>query len=134
LPGSDASTSSKATLRFFVVSGRRTGEATAGFQGVIGITVSPEHFSEFYRKLSRGRNAFGLVRSDGTILARFPEGRFEDVRGPNDLSRAVAREPESGFLEARSPLDSLDRLLGYQKVRGYDVYVVAGVEKAGAQR
>ena len=118
------------TLRFFVVSGRRTGEATTGFQGVIGITVSPEHFSEFYRKLSRGRDAFGLVRSDGTILARFPEGRFEDVRGPNDLSRAVQRKPEGGFLESQSPLDSLDRLLGYQKVRGYDVYVVAGVEKA----
>jgi len=30
----------------------------------------------------------------------------------------------------QSPLDSLDRLVGYQKVRGYDIYVVAGVEKA----
>ena len=118
------------TLRFFVVSGRRTGEPAASFQGVIGITVSPEHFSEFYRKLSRGRDAFGLFRSDGTVLARYPEGRFEDVRGPNDLSRAVAKDPNAGFLETQSPLDSLERLLGFQKVRGYDVYVVAGVEKA----
>jgi two-component system NtrC family sensor kinase len=117
-------------LRFFVVSGRRTGEPAASFQGVIAITVSPEHFAEFYRKLSRGRDAFGLVRSDGTVLARYPEGRFEDVRGPNDLSRAVEKAPTTGFFATQSPLDGLDRLVGYQKVRGYDVYVVAGVEKA----
>ena len=118
------------TLRFFVVSGRRASEPAATFNGVIGITVSPEHFSEFYRKLSRGRDAFGLMRSDGTVLARYPEGRFEDVRGPNDLSRAIERAPAAGLLEMQSPLDSLDRLVGYQKVRGYDIYVVAGVEKA----
>ena len=117
-------------LRFFVVSGRRASEPAASFNGVIGITVSPEHFSEFYRKLSRGRDAFGLMRSDGTVLARYPEGRFEDVRGPNDLSRAIERAPAAGLLEMQSPLDSLDRLVGYQKVRGYDIYVVAGVEKA----
>ncbi|WP_063921277.1 hybrid sensor histidine kinase/response regulator [Bradyrhizobium sp. DOA1] len=114
------------TQRFFVVSGRRTGEPAAGFHGVIGITVSPESFSEFYRKLSRGRDAFGLVRSDGTVLARYPEGRFEDIRGPNDMSRAMERDPAGGFLETQSPLDGLDRVIGYQKVRGYDV---AGIEK-----
>ncbi|MCS3761278.1 hybrid sensor histidine kinase/response regulator [Bradyrhizobium centrosematis] len=118
------------TQRFFVVSGRRTGEPGAGFQGVIGITVSPENFIEFYRKLSRGRDAFGLVRADGRVLARFPEGRFEDIRGPNELSGAMAAEPNVGFLQTVSPLDSLERLLGYQKVRGYEVYVVAGIEKA----
>ena len=118
------------TQRFFVVSGRRTGDPAAGFQGVIGITVTPDSFSEFYRKLSRGRDAFGLVRSDGTVLARFPEGRIEDIRGPNDLSRAMEKEPTAGLLETKSPLDLLDRIVGYQKVRGYDVYVVAGIEKA----
>lgn len=118
------------TQRFFVVSGRRSGEPAAGFQGVIGITVTPDSFSEFYRKLSRGRDAFGLVRSDGTVLARFPEGRFEDIRGPNDFSRAMEKDPVAGLLETKSPLDSLERILGYQKVRGYEVYVVAGIEKA----
>lgn len=118
------------TQRFFVVSGRRTGDPAAGFQGVIGITVTPDSFSEFYRKLSRGRDAFGLVRSDGTVLARFPEGRIEDIRGPNDLSRAMEKAPTAGLLETKSPLDLLDRIVGYQKVRGYEVYVVAGIEKA----
>ncbi|HXH44821.1 MAG TPA: ATP-binding protein [Bradyrhizobium sp.] len=118
------------TQRFFVVSGRRTGDPAAGFQGVIGITVTPDSFSEFYRKLSRGRDAFGLVRSDGTVLARFPEGRIEDIRGPNDLSRAMEKEPNAGLLEMQSPLDLLERIVGYQKVRGYEIYVVAGIEKA----
>lgn len=118
------------TQRFFVVSGRRTSDPAAGFQGVIGITVTPDSFSEFYRKLSRGRDAFGLVRSDGTVLARFPEGRIEDIRGPNDLSRAMEKQPSAGLLEMQSPLDLLERIVGYQKVRGYEIYVVAGIEKA----
>ncbi|MBJ7404731.1 MAG: response regulator [Bradyrhizobium sp.] len=118
------------TQRFFVVSGRRTSDPAAGFQGVIGITVTPDSFSEFYRKLSRGRDAFGLVRSDGTVLARFPEGRIEDIRGPNDLSRAMEKQPTAGLLEMQSPLDLLERIVGYQKVRGYEIYVVAGIEKA----
>ena len=112
------------TQRFFVVSGRRTSDPAAGFQGVIGITVTPDSFSEFYRKLSRGRDAFGLVRSDGTVLARFPEGRIEDIRGPNDLSRAMEKQPTAGLLEMQSPLDLLERIVGYQKVRGYEIYVV----------
>ena len=117
-------------LRFFVMSGRRTAEPAGSFQGVIGVTVSPEHFSEFYRKLSHGRDVFGLIRSDGAVLASYPEARFEDLRGPNNLTRAFEKSPSSGLLEGPSPLDKLERLLGYQKVRGYDVYVVAGVEKA----
>ncbi|CCD97167.1 hypothetical protein BRAO375_960001 [Bradyrhizobium sp. ORS 375] len=46
--------------RFFVVSGRRLANPTTAFNGVMGITVSPEHFSEFYRALARQ----GRLRTD----------------------------------------------------------------------
>ena len=41
------------SMRFFVVSGRRHGTEAGIFDGVIAVTVTPDHFSEFYRKLAR---------------------------------------------------------------------------------
>ncbi|HEX2727587.1 MAG TPA: hybrid sensor histidine kinase/response regulator, partial [Beijerinckiaceae bacterium] len=61
------------SLRFFVVSGRRPETPEGEFNGVIGVTVLPEHFRAFYGRLSRGvADSFGLVRSDGAYLARYP--------------------------------------------------------------
>jgi two-component system NtrC family sensor kinase len=57
-------------MRFFVVSGRRTGGELGRFDGVIGVTIAPGHFSEFYSKLARGGDVFALVRADGAVLAR----------------------------------------------------------------
>jgi two-component system, NtrC family, sensor kinase len=40
------------SLRFFVISGRRTERPDGQFNGVIGITVLPDHFRDFYGRLS----------------------------------------------------------------------------------
>lgn len=118
------------TLRFFVVSARRHGEKAGRFEGVIGVTVMPEHFSEFYRKLERGRDSFALLRSDGTILARFPEARLEDLALPNAVSAEIAKNPAAGRFTGVSPIDGVERRIGYRRVPGVPVYVQAGVETA----
>ena len=116
------------SLRFFVVSGRRHGEPAGRFNGVIGVTVMPEHFIEFYRKLTRGRDSFALVRADGTFLARFPEARFDIPTAQSELSEAIQREPEAGVFTAVSKLDDVERRTGYRRVPGFPVYVQAGIE------
>lgn len=118
------------SLRFFVVSGRRPDEQAGRFNGVIGVTVMPEHFSEFYRKLSRGRDTFALTRSDGSFLARFPEARFEHLTPASHLPSQIQVNPESGLFTAASRIDNIERLIGYRKVPGFDVYVTAGIETA----
>jgi two-component system, NtrC family, sensor kinase len=118
------------SLRFFVVSGRRTGEPAGRFNGVIGVTVMPEHFGEFYRKLSRGHDSFTLTRSDGTFLARFPEARLENLAAASVLPEQIQRNPEAGLFTTTSKVDDVERRLGYRKVPGFDVYVTAGIETA----
>jgi two-component system NtrC family sensor kinase len=116
------------TLRFFVVSGRRMSEQAGRFNGVIGVTVMPDHFSEFYRKISRGRDVFGLLRVDGSFLARFPDIRFEQFATQSALAQETTRNPEAGSFTGKSRLDGVERRVGYRKVPGFQVYVQAGIE------
>lgn len=118
------------SLRFFVVSGLRQGEQAGRFNGVIAVRVMPEHFSEFYRKFSRGRDSFSLVRSDGTYLAHYPELRFEEFASESELSDSMDRSPENGTFTATSRIDGIERLYGYRKVPGLDLYVQTGIETA----
>jgi len=117
------------SFRFFTVSGRRTGEMGA-FNGVISVTVLPEHFSEFYRKLSRGNDFFALVREDGWILARLPEIQLDGVAPQVTIRRAVLENPNGGVFTASSPIDKLERRIGYRKVPGFPIYVQTGIETA----
>jgi two-component system NtrC family sensor kinase len=121
------------SLRFFVVSGRRQGEQPGRFDGVIGVTVKPGHFSEFYRKLTRGRDVFALARADGTVLARFPEAGGAAAGQsplPGTLTAAIENDPESGIFTAVSRVDGVERRTGYRKVPGFPLYVAAGIETA----
>ena len=118
------------SMRFFVVSGRRSGNRAGDFDGVIGVTVAPSHFSEFYAKLSRGSDVFSLVRADGAVLARWPDSAAGDRPTPGALTEALARNPDGGLFTATSRLDGVERRLGYRRVPGYPLYVATGVATA----
>src|SRR4028118_1774165 len=61
------------TLHFFVVSGRCTERPDGSFNGVIGITVLPDHFRQFYARLANGvADSFGLIRAAGSFPPRHP--------------------------------------------------------------
>jgi two-component system NtrC family sensor kinase len=122
------------SLRFFVVSGRRQGVEAGRFDGVIGVTVQPQHFNEFYRKFAREGETFGLVRADGTVLARFPEAGVDQAAPQGPLTAAIRRQPEGGLLTAVSTVDGIERRVGYRKVSGFPVYVTAGIEIATLSR
>jgi two-component system NtrC family sensor kinase len=117
-------------MRFFVVSGRRIGAEPGRFDGVIGVTVTPGHFGEFYAKLARGSDVLALVRADGAVLARWPESAAGDKATPGALTNAFARDPESGLITAASRVDGVERRLGYRRVPGYPLYVAAGIDTA----
>jgi two-component system NtrC family sensor kinase len=127
---SDVVSSDVGALWFFIVSGRRASEPVGQFNGIIGVTVMPEHFAEFYRKLTRGRDSFALVKTDGTYLARFPDLRLGESLPRSELAGVSRQTPEAGFYTAVSQLDALERRVGYRRVPGFDVYVEAGIETA----
>ena len=79
---------------------RRRGSETGAFDGVIILTVYPQYFIDFWRKVAPDlESAAGLVRADGMILARVPDPKIlspaQRRTAPADHS-AGQRGPLSG--------------------------------------
>jgi two-component system NtrC family sensor kinase len=114
---------------FFGVSRRRQTE-DGGFAGVIQASVLPEYFENFYARIGHDPGSFfALGLADGSVLARFPVLEREvhlDRRGP--VGQKIAANPQAGLITVTSPVDGIERRLGYQRLAEYPVYVSAGLE------
>jgi len=107
-------------------------DADGKFAGAIEMSLLPSDFSRFYSQLvSSGGLQFAMVRADGTMLTRFPV-TARDVRldAHSGFSRAVATTPAGGFYTTASEVDNLERRIGFSRLPGFQVYVVAGIETA----
>ena len=102
-----------------------------GFDGVIVVSARPAYFGEFYRTVSEDqRFAASLVRSDGSLLVRYPT-----LPAPSRLARsspfmqAIASNPDRGLFWGRGETDGIERFYGYQRIEGYPLYVAYGIPK-----
>ncbi len=123
-------------IRFFVVSQRRP-TPDGGFDGIVAVSVRPEHFHNFYGRISRGiADSFGLIRADGEFLARYPSRGGEAMRlnPQSGFLQALRYNQEAGLFTAISQLDGIQRRIGYRKVPGYPLYVQVGIETAALSR
>jgi two-component system NtrC family sensor kinase len=122
--------------RFFVVSQRRM-SPDGSFNGIVAVSVFPDHFRDYYARLSQGlADSLSLIRSDGAFLARYPSGEGAPGRlGPdNSFVPAIARQPDAGHFKRASVVDGIEREFGYRKLPGYPVYVQSGIETAAIWR
>jgi two-component system NtrC family sensor kinase len=107
-------------------------DADGKFAGVIEMSLLPSDFSRFYSQLASSAGLdFALVRDDGTVLARFPpvagELRLDERSG---FRHVIAANPAGGFYTTVWRSDSLERRVGFRRVPGFSVYVVASIETA----
>jgi two-component system, NtrC family, sensor kinase len=114
---------------FFGVSRRRPSE-DGGFTGVLQTSVLPEYFENYYARIGREPGSFFEVgRADGTVLARFP-AVDRDIRLDRDgsIGKLVTANPKTGLITVTSPIDGIERRVGYQQLTEYPIYVSAGLE------
>ena len=92
----------------------------------------PRYFEEFYALIGRSPGSlYALVRSDGMFLARFPEqlDRLRGLEPASGLRLRVAQGLERTiFTVPQSQIDGMERRVGYRKLEGFPVYVVAGID------
>jgi two-component system NtrC family sensor kinase len=103
----------------------------------VAVSVRPEHFHDFYGRISRGiADSFGLIRADGEFLARYPSRGGEAMRlnPQSGFLQAIRYNQEAGLFTAISQLDGIQRRIGYRKVPGYPLYVQVGIETAALSR
>jgi len=120
------------TTYFFALSQRRP-SADGEFNGVISIALLPKYFEDFYGRMGRSDGSyFGMVRADGSFLARLPvpTDRLSKLDERSQFRTSVARGLERYVFSADSQIDGIDRRIGYRKLAGFPVYVLSGVEKS----
>ena len=116
---------------FFNLSRRRLSPDGA-FNGVVSVAVLPRYFEEFYARIGRSPGSlYSLVRADGTFLARYPvqSDRSRTLDPSSPLRVAIAQGLDRAlYTVSQSQIDAIDRRIGYRKLEGFPVYVVAGID------
>jgi two-component system NtrC family sensor kinase len=117
-------------LELMNVSIRRSA-ADGRFRGIVAVSLSPAFFRDYFRSLATDTPKlarFALVRTDGAVLAAWPD-EPAGARRPRDdevLARIDAGE-SAGDAVVRSRDDGDLRFASFQRVGSYPLYVVAGV-------
>src|SRR5580704_4681155 len=116
---------------FFVLSRRRP-SGDGSFNGIVAVAILPQYFEEFYALIDHNPGGvFALLRADGKFLARYPElhDRQRALNGGSGLDAAIAAGWERViYTIPHSQVDSAERRVGFLKLEGFPVYVVAGIE------
>jgi two-component system, NtrC family, sensor kinase len=118
------------TLLFAVARSKPNGDSSPS-GGDINIAINPQEFASYFETLAGGPGVHvALFRNDGLILARNAAPR-EGLQypGDSDVMRAMRAEPTAGFVDGRSPLDGRDRILFYESLDAYPLYVSASYDK-----
>ena len=109
----------------FTISRRRVRDGR--FDGVVAVTISQQYFASFYRTILTHpeSSAAGLIRTDGTLLVRFPEttGHLGSLPPSHPMLAAANAGQDSGVFENGSTLDGHQRVAGYRHLRGLPLLV-----------
>ncbi len=109
-------------------------ERNGVFNGVVGVTIPPAYFYDFYSHVVDypGHSIATLLRSDGVVLVRYPTPEPAVLRMPpsSQIMRAIERSNQAGEFTGRSALDGLFRLDAYHRLASFPLYINYSVDSA----
>ncbi len=115
----------------------RRSSSDGAFNGIIAVALAPQFFRDYYRALLAEQpqlEAFGLIRTDGEILARWPpspEG-ITRLHPDSPALRAVQGGAASGVVNIGASPGREARLVSFRRLDHYPVYVVASFSRSAA--
>ncbi len=116
--------------KFFGVSRRRPSR-NGEFTGIVMVAVEPKTFTDFYTQLAHdaGGGGFSLAKSDGVILARYPDPPNGITRfGPDSgFMLNVPRYPNGAVVTTNHSVDGVQRRIAFRKLGYGNLYVSDGV-------
>jgi two-component system, NtrC family, sensor kinase len=112
---------------------RRLSTPDGRFGGIVSVSARLSYFRDFYGAISHQPGFVALLlRSDGTVLARYPTLPTSVVMPHgSSLMRALASGRDGGVFRGTSSIDGVSRIYGYQRVPGYPVYVLFAIPTSG---
>lgn len=106
------------------------------FAGVAIISFDVALLRDVWSSLELDQNStVSLIRSDGMLVARYPFAREALDMSSHDLFTRHLKEADSGtYHSVRSPVDGVERFVGYRRAEGADLVAVASISAGSAYR
>ncbi len=115
---------------FFSVSRPRLA-IDGAFNGVVTIAVLPSYFESFYARIGQSAGSYyAMIRQDGAFLARYPVPNNRNARldANSVLLKTISSGNDRAIFTAASQVDNVDRRIGYRRLTGFPIFVMAGAE------
>lgn len=126
---------SRSTGEWIVPVARAFRHPDGSFAGVINATIDVSYFVDFYQRFDVGKlGSIVLLRRDGKILVRRP---FKDEDIGRDMSGSLLfteqlPKASAGNYRAVSPVDNVDRLIGYRASKRFPLVTFVAVATSEA--
>jgi signal transduction histidine kinase/ActR/RegA family two-component response regulator len=116
--------SGKQTIQFV----RKLLAADGSFNGIAVVSLNPAYLSRFYGSISIGKGSILLATTDGTILARAPNGMpLIGTELPADTKARMLLGNTSGAFRAVSGIDQVDRIVSSRRLERYPLVLAVSL-------
>ena len=103
--------------------------ASGAFEGVVFATVPLKYLTGFWEQVTPSTgHLIPLVRSDGSVLARYPKADAPPRMDPQGGFMTQLRRSPRGQFTAVSRVDGVERIQAYSQVRDYPLFIGFAIE------
>jgi diguanylate cyclase (GGDEF)-like protein/PAS domain S-box-containing protein len=113
-----------------IVISKRITRLDGSFGGVVAAAVDKDYFLNFYRTFQLGPDGgIGLIRSDGTLLLRWPLSDKSTDLSATDLFSKHLKLSSVGYYKITSPFDGIAKYFGYEETPNYPMVVTVAMSE-----
>ena len=121
---------SRLTGRPTILLSKRVEHQDGSFAGVLVAAVDNDYFNGFYRMFQLGPDGgITLIRSDGTVLIRWPMSGATTDLSKTDLFTKHLKLSSVGAYKITSPFDGIQKYFGYEETPQYPVLVTVAISE-----
>jgi diguanylate cyclase (GGDEF)-like protein/PAS domain S-box-containing protein len=113
-----------------IVLSKRITRLDGSFGGVVTAAIDKDYFNGFYRTFQLGPDGgITLIRSDGTLLIRWPQSNKSTDLSRTDLFSKHLKLRSVGHYKIISPFDGIVKYFGYEATPHYPMVVTVAVSE-----
>ena len=113
-----------------IVLSKRITRLDGSFGGVVAAAIDKDYFNGFYRTFQLGPDGgISLIRSDGTLLIRWPASDKSTDLSRTDLFSKHLKLSSVGYYKIISPFDGIVKYFGYEETPHYPMVVTVAVSE-----
>ena len=113
-----------------IVLSKRITKLDGSFGGVVAAAIDKDYFNRFYRTFQLGPDGgISLIRSDGTLLIRWPASDKSKDLSRTDLFSKHLKLSSVGSYKIISPFDGIVKYFGYEQTSQYPMVVTVAVSE-----